>query len=203
MAVDGRYSSIITTYGADHFKKIRESRILVVGAGGIGCEVLKNLAMSGFAHIDVIDLDTIDVSNLNRQFLFRPEHVGSSKAVVAAEAVVKFNPDVEIVANHGNIKDSKFGTSYFKKFDVVLNALDNIDARKHVNRLCLSVGVPLIDAGTQGYIGQVMPIYKNLTACYECNPKPTQKIYPICTIRSTPDKPVNCIVWAKGNITCP
>ena len=191
---------MIATYGADHFKKVYESKVLVVGAGGIGCEILKNLALSGFKTVEVIDLDTIDVSNLNRQFLFRPEHVSQPKAVVAAAAVKIFNSDLEITPHHGNIKDSKFGISYFSKFNVVLNALDNVDARRHVNRLCLAANVPLIDAGTTGYLGQVMPIFKGRTACYECKPKPTQKVYPICTIRSTPDKPVHCIVWAKGKL---
>jgi ubiquitin-like 1-activating enzyme E1 B len=171
--------------------------VLIVGAGGIGCEILKNLAMIGCKEIDLIDLDTIDVSNLNRQFLFRPEHVGQPKAVIAAKAAETFNPDIKVNAFHDNIKSARFNTSYFSRFDVVLNALDNLDARRHVNRLCLAAKVPLFDAGTTGYLGQVMPIVKGLTACYECFPKPSPKVYPICTIRSTPDKPVHCIVWAK------
>jgi ubiquitin-like 1-activating enzyme E1 B len=192
-----RYHALVQTFGQEHFEKVKNSHILVVGAGGIGCEILKNLVLSGFLSIEVIDLDTIDVSNLNRQFLFRPEHVGQPKAVVAAAAAKGFNPDVNIIAHYGNVKDTKFGIPYVSKFNVVLNALDNIDARRHVNRLCLGANVPLIDSGTTGYLGQVMPIFKGRTACYECMPKPTQKVYPICTIRSTPDKPVHCIVWAK------
>lgn len=155
------------------------------------------MALLGFHYVELIDLDTIDVSNLNRQFLFRPQHVGHPKAVVAAEAAMRFNPDFQVIAHHANIKDSKFNISYFSKFDLVLNALDNVDARRHVNRLCLAADVPLFDSGTTGYLGQVMPILKGYTTCYECLPKPTQKVYPICTIRSTPDKPVHCIVWAK------
>ncbi len=173
----------------------------ITGAGGIGCEILKNLVLVGVMNIEVIDLDTIDVSNLNRQFLFRPKHVGMSKAIVAAEAVKIFNPDVNIKAHHGNIKDSKFGIEYFKTFSLIMNALDNVDARKHVNRLCLSSNICLIDSGTTGYKGQVQPIMKGITVCYECKPKQTQKVYPICTIRSTPDKPVHCIVWAKECFT--
>lgn len=152
----------------------------------------------GFKQIHVIDLDTIDVSNLNRQFLFRPEHVGQSKSKIAAEQVMKFNPDVNITAYHDNIKNNAiFNIPFFESFDVVLNGLDNVDARRHVNRLCLAAKTPLIDSGTTGYLGQVMPILGKVTACYECFPKPTQKEYPECTIRSTPDKPVHCIVWAK------
>lgn len=155
------------------------------------------MALTGFKYIELIDLDTIDVSNLNRQFLFRPQHVGQPKAIVAGNAAKQFNPDITVVSYHDNIKSPKFNLSYFEKFDLVLNALDNIDARRHVNRLCLAADIPLIDSGTTGYLGQVMPILKAKTACYECFPKPTQKVYPICTIRSTPDKPVHCIVWAK------
>lgn len=155
------------------------------------------MALTGFKYIELIDLDTIDVSNLNRQFLFRPQHVGQPKAIVAGNAAKLFNPDITVVSYHDNIKSPKFNLAYFGKFDLVLNALDNIDARRHVNRLCLAADIPLIDSGTTGYLGQVMPILKAKTACYECFPKPTQKVYPICTIRSTPDKPVHCIVWAK------
>eukprot|EP01035_Chromulina_nebulosa_P019590 gene19590-25493_t len=192
-----RYSSNINTYGEETVQIIESSRVLIIGAGGIGCEILKNLALLGFPYIELIDLDTIDVSNLNRQFLFRSEHVGQSKALIAAEATKKFNPDITIIPHHANIKDPTFSSSYFQKFNIVLNALDNVEARKHVNRLCLSAGVPLIDSGTTGFSGQVKPIIKGKTACYECFPKPTPKVYPVCTIRSTPDKPVHCIVWGK------
>lgn len=100
---------------------------------------------------------------------------------------------------HGNVCDnSKFNVPYIQKFNLVLNALDNIAARCRVNRLCLAANVPLVEAGTAGYLGQVTVIDKNSnTECYECQPKPTQKVYPICTIRSTPSQPVHCIVWAK------
>ncbi len=174
--LDPRYEGIVQAYGRTNFDIVAASRVLVVGAGGIGCEILKNLVLSGFQSIEVIDLDTIDVSNLNRQFLFRSEHVGQSKATVAAEVVKRFNPDVNIVAHYGNIKDAQFGVSYFESFNVVLNALDNVDARRHVNRLCLAANVPLIDSGTTGYLGQVMPIQKGKTQCYECQEKPTQKV---------------------------
>ncbi|RLN98749.1 hypothetical protein BBJ28_00017419 [Nothophytophthora sp. Chile5] len=161
------------------------------------CELLKNLVLSGFVDIHLIDLDTIDVSNLNRQFLFRSHHVGKSKALVAKEIAMGFNPLAKITAHHGNIKNSEFGLDYFQQFALVLNALDNVDARKHVNRLCLATDTPLVESGTTGYLGQVSVIKKGETECYECTPKVTQKQYPICTIRSTPEKMVHCIVWAK------
>ncbi|KAL1450558.1 hypothetical protein WDU94_002908 [Cyamophila willieti] len=95
---------------------VKNSKVLVVGAGGIGCELLKNLVLSGFANIEIVDLDTIDVSNLNRQFLFHKQHVGKSKAQVARESALKFNPDANIVAHHASIISADFGVNYFKQF---------------------------------------------------------------------------------------
>ncbi|KAM7358638.1 ubiquitin-like activating enzyme 2 [Cochliomyia hominivorax] len=178
-------------------EKIKTSKLLVVGAGGIGCEILKNLVLSGFPDIEIIDLDTIDLSNLNRQFLFHREHVGKSKAQVARESALQFNPDVKITAYHDSIMATDYGVNFFKKFDVVLNALDNRAARNHVNRMCLNAEVPLIESGTAGYNGQVELIKKGLTQCYECTPKAAQKSFPGCTIRNTPSEPIHCIVWAK------
>ncbi|KDO49458.1 hypothetical protein CISIN_1g006294mg [Citrus sinensis] len=176
---------------------IKGAKVLMVGAGGIGCELLKTLALSGFQDIHIIDMDTIEVSNLNRQFLFRQSHVGQSKAKVARDAVLKFRPQMSITAHHANVKDPKFNVEFFKQFNVVLNGLDNLDARRHVNRLCLAADVPLVESGTTGFLGQVTVHVKGKTECYECQPKPAPKTYPVCTITSTPSKFVHCIVWAK------
>jgi len=193
-------SGVEATVGKDLMRKIQESKILLVGSGGIGCELLKNLALSGFRSVETIDLDTIDVSNLNRQFLFRSQHVGMPKCTVACEVASKMAPeDVEYIAHHGNVCDNtKFNVQYVSQFNLVLNALDNVVARRRVNRLCLAANVPLIEAGTTGYLGQVKVIDKaSNVACYECVTQETQKVYPICTIRSTPSMPVHTIVWAK------
>lgn len=184
--------------GKERLERIQTAKLLVVGAGGIGCELLKNLVLTGFKNIEVIDLDTIDVSNLNRQFLFRRAHVDRPKAEVASEAVRHLRPGVTITAHHGNIKDTKYGVEYISKFDAVVNALDNLEARRHVNRLCLAADKPLLEAGSTGHLGQVTVIRKGETECFECQSKPTQKVYPYCTIRSTPEKPVHCLVWAKN-----
>lgn len=194
---------------------MKESRVLLVGAGGIGCELLKNLVCCGFgsytapeatnpaqdnrkAEIVVIDLDTIDLSNLNRQFLFRKRHIKKPKAFVAKETASQFNPTVSIDAHHASIFDSKYGVEFFESFDIVFNALDNLAARRHVNKMCLAADVPLVESGTTGFQGQVQAIKKGVTECYDCNPKPVQKSFPICTIRSTPSQPIHCIVWAKS-----
>ncbi|KAK5651209.1 hypothetical protein OQA88_12716 [Cercophora sp. LCS_1] len=178
--------------------RVKQARVLMVGAGGIGCELLKNLVLTGFGETHVVDLDTIDLSNLNRQFLFRHEHIKKSKALVATEVAQRFNPNVKIVAHHGNIKDAEFNIDWFAGFTLVFNALDNLDARRHVNKMCLAADVPLIESGTTGFNGQVQVIKKGVTACYDCAPKETPKSFPVCTIRSTPSQPIHCIVWGKS-----
>lgn len=176
---------------------VSSCKVLVVGAGGIGCELLKNLVLTGFKNIEVIDLDTIDVSNLNRQFLFQKKHVGKSKAQVAKESVLRFCPSANITAYHDSIMNPDYNVEFFRSFQLVMNALDNRAARNHVNRMCLAADIPLIESGTAGYLGQVTVIKKGVTECYECQPKPTQKTFPGCTIRNTPSEPIHCIVWAK------
>ncbi|CAI5470384.1 unnamed protein product [Closterium sp. Yama58-4] len=176
---------------------IQKAKVFMVGAGGIGCELLKTLVMTGFHDIELIDLDTIDVSNLNRQFLFRKRHVGQSKAKVAREAAMALCRSASIIAHHGSVLQPDFDVSFFSRFSLVLNALDNLPARRHVNRMCLAAGVPLIDSGTTGFLGQVTVHVKGVSQCYECTPKQAPKSYPTCTITNTPSKPVHCIVWAK------
>ncbi|KAF1814351.1 ThiF family protein [Eremomyces bilateralis CBS 781.70] len=177
---------------------VEQTRVLMVGAGGIGCELLKNLTLTGFGEIEIVDLDTIDLSNLNRQFLFRHEHIKKPKALVAKEAAAKFNPKIKLVAHHGNIKDSTFNVEWFKRFTLVFNALDNVDARRHVNKMCLAADIPLVDGGTAGFNGNVRVIKKGVSECYDCQEREAPKGYAVCTIRSTPSQPIHCIVWAKS-----
>ena len=181
--------------------QIKKSKILLVGAGGIGSEVIKNLLLLGFETINVIDLDTIDVSNLNRQFLFNRQHVGKSKAETsAAVAVHRFghNPSINVKPIHNSIQSSEFDIDFYKSHTLVINALDNKAARSHVNRMCLAADVPLIESGSEGYMGQVFLIKKGVTQCYEClGPKADNRSFASCTIRNTPSLPIHCIVWGK------
>ena len=149
-------SGIRRTLGPALASRITTSPVLLIGAGGIGCELLKNLALSGFTRVTIVDLDTIDVSNLNRQFLFRSQHVGQPKCVVACEVGKAMAPTaaaggnggadngddgeredgVQYQALHGNVCDTAtFNVSYVSQFALVLNALDNVTARRRVNRL--------------------------------------------------------------------
>ncbi|KAJ2912068.1 hypothetical protein MD484_g8347, partial [Candolleomyces efflorescens] len=193
----GRGTHAKAILGPELYSKLADTHVLLVGAGGIGCELLKNIVLTGFGKITLLDLDTIDLSNLNRQFLFRKKDVKQSKSLVAAQTASAFNPNVKIIPIHDNIKEPQYDISWFQQFDLVLNALDNLDARRHVNRMCMAGNVPLVESGTAGYLGQVQPLLKDKTECFDCIPKPTPKTFPVCTIRSTPSQPIHCIVWSK------
>jgi adenylyltransferase/sulfurtransferase len=148
-------------------ERLRAAKVLVVGAGAIGNEVLKNLALVGVGNVWVIDCDEIEDSNLTRSILFRRDDRGRSKAIVAAEAVRGINPDVRIVPIHGNVM-TDIGLGLFREVDVVIACLDNREARLWVNRCCWKVGTPWIDGGIQEISGVVKVFVPPDGACYEC-----------------------------------
>ncbi|ESK94581.1 nedd8 activating enzyme [Moniliophthora roreri MCA 2997] len=182
-----------------------QAKILVIGAGGLGCEILANLALTGFKDIHVIDMDTIDISNLNRQFLFRPKDVGKPKATVAAEFIMKRVPGVKVTPYFGKIQDKD--DDYYLQFNLVICGLDSVEARRWINATLVNLVdpenpeslKPLIDGGTEGFKGQARVILPTITSCYECSldmlNKPTA--FPICTIANTPRLPEHCIEWAS------
>ena len=119
-----------------------------------------------------------------------------SKALVAKESVLKLNPALSIEAHHMNIKDLPI--SFFSQFSLLIMALDNVEARNYVNKVGVRLAIPIIDAGTLAYKGNVTTIIAGVSRCYACEPKVTsQQSFPVCTIRTRPEKPIHCIVWAK------
>ncbi|XP_066341244.1 NEDD8-activating enzyme E1 catalytic subunit-like isoform X1 [Miscanthus floridulus] len=154
--------------------------VLIVGAGGLGCELLKDLALSGFKKLHVIDMDTIDVSNLNRQFLFRVQDVGKSKAEVAAKRVMERVNGVNIVPHFCRIEDKEI--EFYSQFQIIVLGLDSIEARSYINSVACGfleydsndnplqeTVKPMVDGGTEGFKGHARVIIPGTTPCFECN----------------------------------
>ncbi|MHB8954150.1 MAG: HesA/MoeB/ThiF family protein [Pirellulaceae bacterium] len=163
---DDRYSRLRLIGWWDQ-EKLAKARIMVVGAGALGNEVLKNLALVGVGKIFVIDFDHIERSNLTRSVLFRQRDCGRSKAAAAADAIHDLNPDTQVIALQANVL-TDVGLGLFRDVDVVIGCLDNREARWWVNRCCWKVGTPWIDGGIQEINGVVKVFVPPDGACYEC-----------------------------------
>ena len=148
--------------------RVRAAKMMIVGAGAIGNEVMKNLALLGIGNIYIIDLDTIEVSNLSRSILYRASDAGQLKAEVAARAVREINPNVNVIWQKGDIRFD-VGLGLFRQMDVVIGCLDNRHARMAINRKCWKVNRPWIDAGIGVLNGQVAVFQPGVSACYECS----------------------------------
>ena len=161
-----RYSSL-RLIGWWEQEKIAAAKILVVGAGALGNEVLKNLALLGLGHIHLIDFDEVKDHNLTRSVLFRAHHEGQSKAVVAAQMVGELNPDCNITAQHGNVL-TDIGLGLVRDCDLVICCVDNREARLWINRMCWKSNTPWIDGGIQEINGVAKVFIPPNGSCYEC-----------------------------------
>ena len=146
------------------------STVMVVGAGALGNEVIKNLALLGIGRLFVVDFDHIEKSNLVRSVLFRESDCGRPKAVVACEAAFQIDPECQAYPIVGNIQ-LDVGLSYFHASNLILGCLDNREARLWVNRCCWKVGRPWIDAGIQEIHGAIQAFASRQAPCYECGMK--------------------------------
>ena len=147
--------------------KIQNARIMVVGAGALGNELVKNLTLLGIGNIIILDMDSIENSNLTRSVLFRRSDVGRFKAEVAAERAMEINPDVNAVGIVANIIDD-VGLGVFRRMDIVLGGLDNREARLAINQSCYKVNKPWIDGAIEVLNGFARVFVPGQGACYEC-----------------------------------
>ncbi|RKP05031.1 ubiquitin-activating emzyme E1 [Thamnocephalis sphaerospora] len=203
-----RYDNQIAVFGREFQAKIANNRQFLAGAGAIGCEMLKNWAMMGLGtgeqgRIYVTDMDTIEKSNLNRQFLFRPADVGKLKSECAGAAVTRMNPDLagHIVA-HQNCIDEKtediYGDEFFDGLDGVTNALDNVKTRKYMDRRCVYFRKPLLESGTLGTKGNTQVVIPFLTESYSSSQDPPEKSIPMCTLKNFPNMIEHTIQWGRN-----
>ncbi|MHA1166435.1 MAG: HesA/MoeB/ThiF family protein [Candidatus Hodarchaeales archaeon] len=150
---------------------INSAVITVVGAGGTGCEVLKNLALLGIGHLIIVDPDTVEFSNLSRQLFYTKDDVGKPKATVVASKIASLNSDVKVEAYPVRIQE--LPDIKLLQSDVILGCLDNWHARMYINSFCYENNIPLVDSATDGYIGRVRTIISGDKPCLACdNPVP-------------------------------
>ncbi len=158
------------TFGLIHWweqERIRSATVLVAGAGALGNEVLKNLALLGIGKLIIIDFDTVESANLSRSILFREGDEGQPKALVAADMIRQINPDVQVKWIHGDLTQ-ELGLGIFRRVDAVIGCLDNREARLFLNRACWKVERPWIDGAIQELLGEVRIFWPGKGGCYEC-----------------------------------
>ena len=181
---------------------IENSSVVIVGVGGTGGEVAKNLALLGIGRMILVDLDTIEYSNLNRQLLFTEQDVGKYKSDIAKKRInQRYNPATEISTYTAPVQDIPF--QIFSEIDVIAGCVDNFLARQYLNELAIELNVPLIDSATDGYFGQIQTIRSKKTACLACDspipPNETQVLSEPCTIVGTPRIKEHCAWKALYN----
>ncbi|PWY89026.1 ubiquitin-activating enzyme E1 [Aspergillus heteromorphus CBS 117.55] len=205
--IGSRYDGQIAVFGKEYQEKLSNITQFLVGAGAIGCETLKNWAMMGLGagpkgKIIVTDMDTIEKSNLNRQFLFRSRDVGKLKSECASAAVEAMNPELKgkIVTLRDRVgpdTEHIFNEEFWESLDGVTNALDNVDARTYVDRRCVFFRKPLLESGTLGTKGNTQVVLPRITESYSSSQDPPEKTFPMCTLKSFPNRIEHTIAWAR------
>jgi len=148
-------------------EKLRDAKVCVVGVGGIGNPIVSQLAAMGVGKLKIVDRDVVEISNLHRQQLYNEDDIGKVKVEVAAERLKKINSHVEIEAIPLSI--TKYNAeSIVKGVDIIIDALDSVDARYALNDACLKYNIPFIYAGALGMLGSVCTILPSKSACLRC-----------------------------------
>ncbi|XP_020484654.2 ubiquitin-like modifier-activating enzyme 1 isoform X1 [Labrus bergylta] len=200
-----RYDGQIAVFGSAFQEKLERQKYFLVGAGAIGCELLKNFALIGLGageegHITVTDMDFIERSNLNRQFLFRSQDIGKPKSEVAAKAVREMNPQVKITAHQNRLDADSEGVydyNFFMGLDGVAAALDNLEARVYLDERCVQHHKPLLEGGTLGSQGHTLVVVPNLTESYGPATSNSENSIPLCTLKNFPHRIEHTLQWAR------
>jgi len=205
-AKKSRYDDYYAVFGEGVQAKIFDLNMFLIGSGAIGCEMLKNWAMMGLAcgekgQITITDMDTIEKSNLSRQFLFRPKDIGHMKAKVATAAAKVMNPKLNIHTDAirvGTDTENVYDAAFWSKLDGATTALDNVKARLYIDQRCVEFSKPMVDSGTLGTKGNTQVVVPYLTEPYGegASDQPEQGI-PVCTLKSFPHKIEHTIQWAR------
>jgi len=204
---NSRYDGQVAVFGKGFQQKIAKQKWFVVGAGAIGCELLKNFALMGLGcnqadggEVVVTDMDMIERSNLNRQFLFRTWDINKHKAVTAVAAVHAMNPEAKYKSMElrvGQETENIYNDAFFEPLDGVANALDNVEARTYMDRRCVYYNKPLLESGTLGTKGNTQVVIPKVTESYSSSQDPPEKSIPICTLKNFPNAIEHTLQWAR------
>ena len=204
--VPGRYHDLAAIVGIDAMNKLHKANLFLVGSGALGCEFLKAFALAGIAtrsahgSVTVTDMDRIEVSNLNRQFLFRSHHVGEQKSTTAAQAAIEMNPEFNCIAMEARVgpdTEGTFNDTFWESKDCIVNALDNIQARLYVDNRCVWYNKPLLESGTLGTKANVQVVLPHVTQSYGDSHDPPEESIPLCTLKNFPNQIEHTIEWGR------
>jgi len=157
----------IPEFGEESQKKLKESHIVIVGIGGLGCASATYLTAAGVGKITIIDFDVVELSNLNRQVLYGEEEIGEKKVFVAQRKLSKLNPRAEIIPVFARIAENNI-SEFMAGAQVVLDGLDNFPTRLAVNSACIRHRIPFVHGGVSRFRGLVTTIIPGETACLAC-----------------------------------
>ncbi|KAF7701682.1 Ubiquitin-activating enzyme E1-like [Cucumispora dikerogammari] len=203
-----------------NMKSEQKQRVLVIGAGGIGIEIAKLLKLNKHSitehvlKITIIDCDTIELSNLNRQFIFTINDINKFKSSVTKNylkclqiEIDSINQKIKFDKNYNPWSSVVFDLKFFSEFDVIFNCLDNLESRKFImkrvyltNRILRNEKpILIIDGGTTGFLGQVRSFLDK--SCYDClNIQNNTEVIPVCTIKGKPETFEHCLIWATNEV---
>ncbi|XP_021909682.1 ubiquitin-activating enzyme E1 1-like isoform X2 [Carica papaya] len=204
--LNSRYDAQISVFGSKLQKKLEDAKVFMVGSGALGCEFLKNIALMGVScrnqgKLIITDDDVIEKSNLSRQFLFRDWNIGQAKSTVAASAASSINPRLHVEALQNRVgpeTENIFDDTFWENLTVIINALDNVNARLYVDQRCLYFQKPLLESGTLGAKCNTQMVIPHLTENYGASRDPPEKQAPMCTVHSFPHNIDHCLTWARS-----
>ncbi|GAB5362779.1 hypothetical protein AAMO2058_000827900 [Amorphochlora amoebiformis] len=203
-----RYDHYITLFGEKFMEDALKAKFFLVGCGALGCEFLKNIAVTGLGcsskgEVHITDDDVIELSNLSRQFLFRRRHIGKLKSKSAAGAAIEMNPALKEGLKLHNTRvepktENEFSDKFWENLDFVVNALDNLKARHYVDTKCIIFGKPLFESGTLGtQANQTIHVPKKTPSYQEGAPPGENQGIAMCTMTNFPYEPLHCIEWSR------
>jgi molybdopterin/thiamine biosynthesis adenylyltransferase len=175
-----RYSRQIMSFGEDGQERLKNAHIFIAGAGGLGSPVSVYLAVAGVGTITIVDMDTVDQTNLNRQILHFDRDIGRKKTESALEKLQEINPDITVKAIDAKI-DTANAANLVGQADGIVDAMDNYPTRYLLNEVAIAKEIPFFHGGIHGFYGQATTIIPGTTPCLKCIfPKaPPKEVFPV------------------------